>query len=1436
MFRSVFLLAITFSCAVPAAAQQGALVSPFTDMGGNLPGGNGLYRYVNGKRVCTFAVVVSSDQQVTLYVVDICTHKVIKKTPLLFGQQQEENGSVASPAARSNLAPALSSGNMPQAVGSEPFTLITLADSSQLAAYTFGTDLETGSFPAGSDTAQTTGQYPTGTSPKHVIAGDFNGDGNMDLAVSNFGPSDDSGGNLQIYLGNGTGSFTAGATVNAGVTPVALYAADFNGDGKLDLAAANVTANTVSAMLGKGDGTFQAPVSYPLPSSPQSLVAGDFNGDSKLDLAVAGYGGGVSILLGNGNGTFQTAQAYSTGSTQSTYLARMDLNGDGKPDLIVANPLSNSISFLFGNGDGSFQAPVQYATGADPQYFALLTNNGQVGIATADDLSGDICLMLVQPNGTAGAPVIYTLPQAPTGIAAGDLNGDGFPDIVSANGAVSVLLRAPGGGFGLPVNYSLQSNSQAVAVAVADLNGDGKNDVAAASIDQTGSGGTLDLALNTGNGTLGTQSSYTLGGYPGGNGGPPSGIVAGDFNGDGKPDIAVGYQPAFGTGASGVSVFLNKGGSFASAVNYPLSGSSVFATIAGDFNGDGKPDLAVAVGGSGFSTLGNLAILIANADGTFQNAKVTPVGSPAGTPVALAAADLNHDGRTDIVASVWDSNLNEHIVVLLGNGDSTFRQLTPFTTPAHAQIIALPDLNGDGIPDLVVGDCCGESESVYLLGNGDGTFRSPIYFSSGSAVTGFAVTSWNHNGVAGLAIAQQGGSVEAIESTLDPKLYGNPPTLSISKTHTGNFAVGQNGATYTITVSNAAHSAPVAGTVTVTDTLPSGLTLVSMAGNNWICSANTCSRGDALAGGAGYDPITVTVNVNASATSPQVNMASVGGGGAASASTTDSTIIGGGTSCTYSLIPPPPMPPIFSAAGNGTVMVNTQPGCSWAASSNAPWLTLSSGSSGTGGGSVTYSASANTEAERTGSLTIAGIAFPVTQLAPPTLSISSSHTGNFFQGETGASYSVVVSNAADASPALGTLTVTETLPTGLTLVAMTGTGWTCSGNTCTVSATLLSGASLPAISVTVNVAANASSQVTNQVSVSGAGSATASAGDVTSIVAATCSFSLGGSGASLSQTGTASTGGVLPEVPVAVTATPAAGATCTGTYQGLSSDSWLSASGTPTGFTYTALTNPHPSSRTATLTITNPSGGTATFTVNEAGNPEPLLNRQVRALYQSVLGRDPDLAGFTFWTGIGSTGLGQMLDSFLTSPEAYNSDFAAMAVYQAATGAPPSYAQFLAAVANLRSGTDLTTLFTSVLPPGYATPNLYQNLLQRQPAAGEIQNANPLGLPAVFQNLIAYPSSTTPVSAPNNEFMNTGTFASAPDHSNALYIALLYYVILNRDHDQAGYNFWVGVANSGGPGVLFQGANGYPTRIQILGPGTPEQGFAGSPEFQSLYQ
>jgi len=268
----------------------------------------------------------------------------------------------------------------------------------------------------------------------------------------------------------------------------------------------------------------------------------------------------------------------------------------------VANPDANGVAFLFGNGDGSFQAPVDYVTGARPGYFALIppANGAPLQIAFVDGISGDLMLLPVTPTGVAASPQLHLLSRAANSVAAADLNGDGFPDMAVADGSISVLLRQPGAEFSAPVNYTLQSGSNATAIALGDLNGDGKKDVVTSGPGAQ-STGTVDVVLNNGNGTLGQQRSYPIGGNPGGssNTQTSSGLVTGDFNGDGKLDVAAAFSQALPSGAAagGISVLLGNGdGTLRSAVNYSLGNFGPLCLVAGDFNGDGKLDLAAGVG------------------------------------------------------------------------------------------------------------------------------------------------------------------------------------------------------------------------------------------------------------------------------------------------------------------------------------------------------------------------------------------------------------------------------------------------------------------------------------------------------------------------------------------------------------------------------------------------------------------------------------------------------------------------------------------------------------------------------------------------------------------------------------------------------------------------------------------------------------------------
>jgi hypothetical protein len=188
-----------------------------------------------------------------------------------------------------------------------------------------------------------------------------------------------------------------------------------------------------------------------------------------------------------------------------------------------------------------------------------------------------------------------------------------------------------------------------------------------------------------------------------------------------------------------------------------------------------------------------------------------------------------------------------------------------------------------------------------------------------------------------------------------------------------------------------------------------------------------------------------------------------------------------------------------ATGGSGSLSINTTPECGWTAASNSGWITVDPPTSGVGNGSISYSVAANTGPTRTGSLTIGGQTVDITQAGVPALSVTLSNTGSFVQGQMGAAYTITVSNGATAGATSGLVTVSETVPASLTLVSMSGVGWTCSTNNCTRTDALNPGASYPPLTVSVNVAANAPAQVTDQATVSGGGSATAAASDPTTI-------------------------------------------------------------------------------------------------------------------------------------------------------------------------------------------------------------------------------------------------------------------------------------------------------------------------------------------------
>ena len=608
---------------------------------------------------------------------------------------------------------------------------------------------------------------PGGSGPNGLAVADFNGDGHADVVVANGGNN-----TIGVLLGKGDGTFQAPVVTGVPCNPTWVAAGDFNGDGHQDLAVvAPACGPNVDILLGKGDGTFTTKTTFTF-TSPQTVAVADFNGDGKLDIAVVTQGSPdtVLVLLGNGDGTFKTPISVSLGASVRAYqVVVADFNKDGHPDLAISeNNGGSGFLVLLGKGDGTFLAPTSFAI--PTQGFGLavgdFNKDGIPDLAVTTPFDGGVNVFLGDGTGhftPVNNPATGMLPTAnaaipgfagPTSVAIGDFNNDGKPDVivtlsVGGSSCVAVLL---GNGDGTLAEQLLFGTADTVQfVAVGDFNSDGKLDWVATTNNPVDS---VSLALGRGDGTFGAARMYTADNAPAwfafgdfnsdgvldmlvtnqpantidlllGNkngtfqtatgvsfSGVPGVVVTGDFNNDGKQDFVVRNNSG---SPNTVAVYLGNGnGTFQTPKSFSTGGVNGTWVVAGDFNGDGKPDLAVS---NNDSSSPNIAILLGNGDGTFGTPIITSTG---GASLSwLAAADVNKDGHLDLIAV---DNTNQDIVIFLGKGDGSFQ--TPSTlSQSSPLIVAAGDFNNDGNPDLLV---TGNGNANIYLGNGNGTFNSPL--------------------------------------------------------------------------------------------------------------------------------------------------------------------------------------------------------------------------------------------------------------------------------------------------------------------------------------------------------------------------------------------------------------------------------------------------------------------------------------------------------------------------------------------------------------------------------------------------------------------------------------------------------------------------------------------------------------------------------------
>jgi hypothetical protein len=619
----------------------------------------------------------------------------------------------------------------------------------------------------------------TGTNPQGIAAADFNQDGNMDLAVTNFNSN-----TITILFGNGQGAFSVQPSVSTGTNPRGIAAADFSGDGYPDIVVANSGSNNVGLLLNNGSGGFGTETTYSTGlRQPWAVAVGDFNNDQILDIVVGfdNIYNLIEVFLGQTtNGAFSgfgPQSQYSTGSTQGAPIsvAVGDLNGDGNLDVAVAvqsqqgTTGSDMVSIMLGDGTGALTLSTSYNTAPDPVSVvaANLNGDGNLDLAVAAGEGNIVTVFWGNGDGTFGGQVNCGTGDIPSAVAAANLTNaaNGTNDLIISNAmgnSFSVIMNNGNDTFESRLDYVAGPNPESVVMA--DLHGKGIPDLAFADSNAS----QISVTLGNGDGTFQPPTSYTTGTAT-----DPVFIVEGDFNQDGIPDLAV-----VNNATSTVSVFLGQAtngvpnGTFAPHVDYKVGNPNDVHPVAeptsiavGDFNGDGYPDLAVT------NSAENSVTILLNggkaSPGTFALAPdctTTQNACPVGNgPIAVAAGYFGGNQTLDLVV------INESdgtATILLGNGDGTF-------TPEAATLalgsnsnpvsVAVADLNGDGILDLAVADQATQQVSI-LLGNGsggvgNGTFQTAVTYSTGpnsaTAInpTAVVIGDFNGDGIPDLALA-----------------------------------------------------------------------------------------------------------------------------------------------------------------------------------------------------------------------------------------------------------------------------------------------------------------------------------------------------------------------------------------------------------------------------------------------------------------------------------------------------------------------------------------------------------------------------------------------------------------------------------------------------------------------------------------------------------